>query len=79
MGKNRKRGLSVLEMEKELGVQDVEPIILTNSDSRDRIEKNEDFSKWYNEELRELFYKKGNRNEINSSESKKNCKGNTKK
>lgn len=46
---------TIEEIEQELGFDKVQSIQLTKSDSQDRIEKDEDFQDWYEEELREFY------------------------
>ena len=47
--------LSVYDIEKILGIDNIEPIHLTESDAKDRLDKTEDFSDWYEEELRNFY------------------------
>ena len=46
---------TIEEIEKELGLDNVVPIQLTKSDEQDRLDKNEDFQDWYEQELREYY------------------------
>lgn len=49
--------LSVSDIEKALGIDNIEPIRLTESDAKDRLNKGENFDDWYEEELRKLYGK----------------------
>ena len=48
---------SVKDMERELGLDRVKPMIATESDQKDLEEKNNPFGAWYEEELRALYKK----------------------
>ncbi|EPY2277942.1 hypothetical protein ACXAT3_002694 [Clostridium sporogenes] len=48
---------SVIEMEKFFGIDNIEPIKLTPSDTLDKDEKGDCFADWYEEELAEKYEK----------------------
>lgn len=47
--------LSINKIEKELGLKSISPVHFSKSDIDDRANKNEDYSDWYEEELREFY------------------------
>jgi hypothetical protein len=49
------RRLSVEEIEKRLGFNNIKPIPLTPSDEEDMIKKEDELKEWYEDELREFY------------------------
>lgn len=47
--------LTIQEIEKELGFDKAQPIVLTPSDTKEFEEKNDPFRKWYEDELRKFY------------------------
>ena len=50
--------ISIKEIEKALGLDNVKPIQLTSSDANDMQDKKDDFKDWYEYELRQFFTSK---------------------
>jgi hypothetical protein len=47
--------VKINEIEKELGFDKIESIVLTNSDSKTKNEEGDYFKDWYEEEIRKLY------------------------
>ncbi len=52
--KNRKN-ISIEDIESLLGFNNTKPIILTNADLKDTLEKDDEFKDWYEQELRGIY------------------------